>query len=234
MDAIRKYRLLKVLNMSSLPTAFKDYMYNMVKEMIEYREKNNVVRKDFIQCLIQLRNTGKVNIDDSLWGSETAADDLKSLTIEQCAAQVALLYLAGFDTTASAVANTLYELAQNPDLMKRLQRDIDETLDRHNGVISYEAVQEITLLDLCVQGKWMPAAFTYHRVVRHALAEIIKWVGRGRGRREMENGEENDAKVLVKSPDFCHRRWKYIGKVYRSKWKSRGPFVEPALIQWIC
>lgn len=139
--------------MTALPAAFKEYMYNMVKEAIEYREKHNVVRKDFIQCLIQLRNTGKVNIDDSLWESETAADDLKSMTIEQCAGQVALLYLAGFETTGSAVATTLYELAKNPDLMKRLQRDIDETLAKHNGVISYEVVQEITLLDLCVQGK---------------------------------------------------------------------------------
>lgn len=128
-------------------------MYDMVKETIEYREKNNVVRKDFIQCLIQLRNTGNVSIDDSLWGSEAAADGQKSLTIEQCAGQVALLYLAGFDTTASAVGNTLYELAQNPDLMKRLQRDIDETLEKHNGIISYDAIQEITLLDLCVQGE---------------------------------------------------------------------------------
>lgn len=128
-------------------------MYDMVKDTIEYRETNNVERKDFIQCLIQLRNTGNVNVDDSLWGSEAASDGQKSLTIEQCAGQVALLYLAGFDTTASAVANTLYELAQNPELMKRLQRDIDETLAKHNGIISYDAIQEITLLDLCVQGE---------------------------------------------------------------------------------
>lgn len=127
----------------------------MVKETIEYREKNNVERKDFIQCLIQLRNTGNVNIDDSLLGPEASAagDAQKSLTIEQCAGQVALLYLAGFDTTASAVANTLYELAQNPDLMKRLQRDIDETLQKHNGIVSYDTIQEIALLDLCVQGE---------------------------------------------------------------------------------
>lgn len=146
--------LLKLLNMSSLPTPFKNYMFDMVKNTIEYREKNNVERKDFIQCLIQLRNTSNVNIDDSLLGSEAAAADAhKSLTIEQCAGQVALLYLAGFDTTASAVANTLYELAQNPDLMKRLQRDIDETLQKHNGIVSYDTIQEITLLDLCVQGE---------------------------------------------------------------------------------
>lgn len=140
--------------MSSLPAPFKDYMYNMVKETIEYREKHNVVRKDFIECLIQLRSMDKMNVDeDSLRETEMVANDVNSMTIEECAAQVGLLYLAGFDTTASAVSNTLYELAQNPDLMKRLQRDIDETLTKHNGIISYEAIQEITLLELCVQGK---------------------------------------------------------------------------------
>lgn len=167
--------LLKYLNMSPLPAAFKDFMYNMVKETIEYREKNNVVQKDFIQCLIQIRNSGKVNIDDSLWDSKTAADGSKAMTIEQCAGQVALLYLAGFDTTSSAVANTLYELAQNPDLMERLQRDIDDTLTKHNGIISYEAVQEITLLELCVQGNTLYTIAIYAILFRPQLQRLMEF-----------------------------------------------------------
>lgn len=142
--------------MSALPDAFKQFMYNMVKETIECREQQSIVRKDFIQCLIQLRNTGNVNTDDSSWNSDVASDGRKAFTIEQCAAQVGLLYLAGFDTTASAVANTLYELTQNIDLMKRLQHDIDETLAKHDGIVSYDAVQEIALLDLCVLGMFPP------------------------------------------------------------------------------
>lgn len=40
-----------------------DFMVRIVKETIEYREKNNVQRKDFMQLLLQLRNTGEVKAD---------------------------------------------------------------------------------------------------------------------------------------------------------------------------
>lgn len=128
-------------------------MIAIVEKTIEYREKNNVTRKDFIQCLIQLRNTGKINVDDNLWEVETANDNLKSMTIEECAAHVSLFYLAGFDTSASSIANSLYELALNPELMKQLQIDIDAALKRHNGLLSYECMNDIPLLENCVKGK---------------------------------------------------------------------------------
>lgn len=36
-----------------------DFMIQTVKQNLEYREKNNVTRKDIFQLLMQLRNTGK-------------------------------------------------------------------------------------------------------------------------------------------------------------------------------
>lgn len=131
-------------------------MIDIVKANIEQRERNNVKRNDFIQCLIQLRNTGKISDnDDNLWKSETVSSDFKSMSIEQCAAQVFLFYSAGFHTSASAVTYALYELAANPELMHRLQKDIDEALERHNNELTYECMQDIPFLELCVLGKFM-------------------------------------------------------------------------------
>lgn len=39
-------------------------MNKIVKETVRYREQNNVERKDMLQILLQLRNTGKINTDD--------------------------------------------------------------------------------------------------------------------------------------------------------------------------
>lgn len=136
-------------------------MYDVAKETIEYREKNNVIQRDLLQLLIQFRNTGIVNADDNIWDANltsTTENDsidgtLKSLTLEQCAGQLALFYLAGFDTSASAISYCLFELAKQPELMKRLQSDIDAALIKHNGNITYDMIQEITLLDLCIQGE---------------------------------------------------------------------------------
>lgn len=130
-------------------------MVEIVKNTMEYREKNNVFRNDFIQLLMELRKTGKLkdyeNENDGEKTENNSSNEFMSL--EQCAAQVAIFYLAGFDTTASAIANCLYELCRNPDLKERLHNEIDEVLSRHDNVISYESINEMNFLDCCVLGK---------------------------------------------------------------------------------
>lgn len=135
-------------------------MVEIVKNMMEYREKNNVSRNDFIQLLMELRKTGKISGDlpnekekcENTTSSSTATTK-EFMTIEQCAAQVALFYLAGFDTTASAIANCLFELSRMPQLMHRLQCEIDEVLKKYDDVISYESINAMNFLDCCVLGK---------------------------------------------------------------------------------
>lgn len=46
-------------------------MKKLVRRTVEYREKNNVIRKDMLQLLLQLRNTGKINDDNDVeWSAE--------------------------------------------------------------------------------------------------------------------------------------------------------------------
>lgn len=118
---------------------------------MEFRELNNVSRKDFIQLLMELRKTGQVSEDDD--DTTTIEKDSNELfTIEQCAAQVALFYLAGFDTTASAITYCLFELSRQPKLMKQVQCEIDEMMEKHNNNITYENINEMSFLDACLRG----------------------------------------------------------------------------------
>lgn len=141
--------------MSSLSPEFKGDMLKMVTETMEFREKHNVSRKDFIQLLMELRKTGKITDDNTeTEKSANAKDNSKEfMTMEQCAAQVGLFYLAGFDTTASAIAYCLFELSKNAELMERLHVEIDEVLARHNDVLSYDVINEMTFLDHCILGE---------------------------------------------------------------------------------
>lgn len=138
--------------MRTMDKDVSDYMISIVKETIEHREKTNTIRKDFIQCLIQLRNGGTISADGDQWNAEAVNEDLKSMSIEQCAAQVFLFYLAGFDTSASTIAYCLFELTRNPDCADKLRRDISETLKRHDGQLTYECIQDMKYLELCVMG----------------------------------------------------------------------------------
>ncbi|KAH8396590.1 hypothetical protein KR215_000901 [Drosophila sulfurigaster] len=128
---------------------------DIMRRTIEFREKNNVVRRDLLQLLIRLRNTGKIgDDDDEVWNIETAQSDLKAMSIEKLTAQAFVFYIAGSETTAATAAFTLYELSMSPKLLKEARDELDAVMERHQlkrgGKFTYEAVQDLKFLDLCI------------------------------------------------------------------------------------
>lgn len=53
--------------MKGLPPYMRSFCINVVTKTIEEREKNNIVRKDLMQYLIQLRNNSDNKADDDEW-----------------------------------------------------------------------------------------------------------------------------------------------------------------------
>lgn len=66
-------KLQKLLKLRSVDDDVENFMMNVVKETLTYREKNNVSRKDLMQLMIQLRNTGKVQ-NDGDWDTKILND----------------------------------------------------------------------------------------------------------------------------------------------------------------
>nr|BAI77924.1 cytochrome P450 [Culex quinquefasciatus] len=130
--------LLKLIQIPSTPPKISGFMIDLVKQQMEYREKNNVSRKDFFQQLVDLRK------EDLLKGEDT-------MSIEECAAQVFLFYIAGSETTSVTITYTLHELSHNSKAMEQLVAEIDETLAKSNGEINYDIVKGMRYLDVCVK-----------------------------------------------------------------------------------
>lgn len=153
------FRIAKLLTRLGTKEPVVYRLRDIVKRTIEFREENNVVRKDLLHLLIQLRNTGKISDDnDNLWNKvESTATNLKAMSIDMIASNSFLFYIAGSETTASSTSFTIYELAMNPEALKKAQNEVDECLKKHgikpDGRITYEAIQDMKYLDLCVKGK---------------------------------------------------------------------------------
>lgn len=143
----------------------QEFMTSMVKQNLDYREQNNIVRKDFFQLLMDLHRTGAVQLDDE-WKTVIGSKTSQPLTIDEITAHALIFFVAAFETSSSTMSFCLLELAKNPEIQRKVQAEIDAA-----GEISYDTIDEMKYLDCCVNGmKWscrpllsIANAFTFYR-----------------------------------------------------------------------
>lgn len=69
-------------------------------------------------------------------------------------AQAYVFFAAGFETGASTISNTLYELAQSQEIQDKLRQEIREHYDKYKGKLKYENIKEMEYLDKVFQGSY--------------------------------------------------------------------------------
>lgn len=80
--------LARKLRLPLMPPDAAAYFMNMLKQTVDYREQNRVVRHDFLHLLLQLKNKGF--LDD-----ETGDEHAEKMTFNQIAAQAFIFFFAG-------------------------------------------------------------------------------------------------------------------------------------------
>lgn len=76
----------------------------------------------------------------------------EKFTFEQAAAQAFVFFAGGFDTSSAAMTFAFYELAKRPEVLKKLQKEIDAVLKKHDNNLTYEALLEMEYLDCVING----------------------------------------------------------------------------------
>ncbi|XP_060535693.1 probable cytochrome P450 6a14 [Cylas formicarius] len=127
------------------PSDTTKFFLEVVKETVEYREKNNIRKNDFVHLLLQLKNTGKLTEDGDLTNNSQGI-----LTYRDVAASMFIFYGAGFETTSTTTSFLLYELACHQDIQDRLRDEIREVLEKHGGKLTYEGLQEMHYGQKCI------------------------------------------------------------------------------------
>lgn len=151
----------------------REFFTGVVKDTIEYREKNKVVRNDFLQLLMELKNKGYIEGDgvDIKPGKDIPGmmnfqlfqsklfppllfelSEEEKFTITKATAQAFVFFVAGFETSSTTMQFALYELSKKQEVQDKLRQEIRRVLKNHNGQITYEGVQELEYLDWVVAG----------------------------------------------------------------------------------
>lgn len=113
------------------PKETSDFLLKIFRQTIDYRERNNVVRNDFVQLLLQLKKSGAMDFNEM-------------------AAESFIFYVGGFHTSASLMNFVLYELAFNHDIQNKLRHEIIEKTEANGGKLSYDLLTQMKYLDMVI------------------------------------------------------------------------------------
>ncbi|RZB40440.1 p450 domain containing protein, partial [Asbolus verrucosus] len=138
--------LLKAMKYKFTKTDVEQFFMKAIRDTVEYREKNNIYRKDFMHLLLQLKNRGSV-ADDGKITDEHGRTEEKALTMNELAAQAFVFFLAGFETSSTTMTFALYELAANPHVQEKLRHEINKVLEKHDGKLTYDGMMEMTYME---------------------------------------------------------------------------------------
>lgn len=137
--------VLRFFRLPAFPRRTTRFFAKAVRDTVDYREKNGVRRKDFMDLLLQLKNRGGL--------SEGAKNDKGGfITMDELAAQAFVFFLAGFETSSTAMTFALYELALHPDIQNKLREEIHAVLSRHDGKLTYEGITEMNYKQQVLDG----------------------------------------------------------------------------------
>ncbi|KAK4883038.1 hypothetical protein RN001_006357 [Aquatica leii] len=124
-------KIARILKVTFLGNPISGLFKNIILDALKYRNINNITRKDFLGYLNEMRaKSAPFYVSD-----------------DEIVAHAFTYFLDGYETSALTLAYALFELSQNSDVQNKAREEINEVLNKHDHVLSYEAAQEMIYLD---------------------------------------------------------------------------------------
>lgn len=137
-------RISRFLGMRITSQHVQDFYIKLVEDTLEYRKDTKLRRNDFLDLLIDMMERDDAN-----------GKRIEGLSVNEIAAQTFLMFLAGFETSATTMSFALYLLAQHSDIQERLRRDINEVLAANNELLTYQCIKQMSYLQQVICGKFL-------------------------------------------------------------------------------
>uniref|UniRef100_A0A8C2WD59 unspecific monooxygenase n=1 Tax=Cyclopterus lumpus TaxID=8103 RepID=A0A8C2WD59_CYCLU len=123
-------------------------------------EKIREERRDVLQNMINSQTANKAS----------KGKQKKGLTDHEILSQAIMFMFAGYETSTTTLVFLAYNLATNPEVMKRLQEEIDSTFP-DKGAVRYEALMQMEYLDCVVNEslRLYPPAARLDRIAKETV-----------------------------------------------------------------
>ncbi|XP_012254919.2 cytochrome P450 6a2-like [Athalia rosae] len=136
---------LKLFNMKVILPEVSNFFIKAFNDTVKYRTEKKLIRKDFLELIIQLMNKGCVQGDDEEETATESKDNSEKITMLEGAAQAFVFFLAGSETSSSTATHCLYELAFHQDIQDKLASEIKTVTEKFGGV-TYESIAAMPYL----------------------------------------------------------------------------------------
>ncbi|XP_063830410.1 cytochrome P450 6B2-like [Ostrinia nubilalis] len=134
-----------------MPPVMEVFFRRFMVSVFEARKYKPTNRNDFVDFILNFKQKNCI-VGDSIANLKTGADIKKvsvPVTDDFLVANCLIFFLAGYETSASTLTYTMYELAKSPENLKRVQKEIDEYLVKNGNKLEYNCVTELPFTHAC-------------------------------------------------------------------------------------
>lgn len=140
--------LARKLRFRLIPEYISNFFMGVVEDVIAHREKQEVTRNDFMNLMIQLKNTGTL-IDD-----RGMRENVGKVTMNELAAQTFIFFLGGFETSSTTAMFCLHELSLHPEVQEKARQSVFEVFRKYGNELTYQGLTELLYLEQCIFGRF--------------------------------------------------------------------------------
>ncbi|CAH0696924.1 unnamed protein product [Spodoptera exigua] len=135
----------------SFPVDVDRFFSNLMTGVFKGRDYKPTSRNDFVDLILKLYNNKTVT-GDSLTNMKGESGKKVSLDVDEdfLISQCFLFFIAGYETSATTLSYTFYELAKNTRAQELAIQDVDNYLQRNDNVLKYECTTELPYIEACV------------------------------------------------------------------------------------
>ncbi|XP_041978263.1 cytochrome P450 6B5-like isoform X2 [Aricia agestis] len=121
-----------------------------ITEVFRSRQFKPTSRNDFVDLLMSWMDRRVIKGSAMSPSGEDRGMVSLEVTNDLLAAQCMLFFAAGFETSSTTIALTLFELAKNKEAQERVIEEVDDYMERNDGRVEFGCIEELPYLKACV------------------------------------------------------------------------------------